>query len=134
MVRLCRTRKILTKMNTSCASTVKTPPSLTERMAGPGSDADRASAWTIRAGGNQALCSGDRRVARAWARACYEAFPGLDRLTWTSSVVGHGRRVALTERAADSIPERPDLLCPLSDPGPATAIPRAAHLIGYLVT
>ena len=94
---------------------------------------DLGSAWTTRAGGNQALNSGDRRVARAWARAIYGAFPDLDGLTWTSSVVGPGRNVALTERAADSIPQRPDLLCPLSDPGLAPAIQRAAHPIGYLV-
>lgn len=94
---------------------------------------DLGSAWTTRAGGNQALCSGDRRVARAWARAIYGAFPDMDGLTWASSVVGPGRNVALTERATDSIPERPDLLRPLSDPGLAPAIQRAAQLLGYLV-
>lgn len=94
---------------------------------------DLGSTWTTRAGGNQALCSGDRRVSRAWARAIYEAFPDMDGLTWPSSVVGPGRNVVLTERATGSVPERPDLLCPLSAPGLAPAIQRAAHLLGYLV-
>jgi hypothetical protein len=99
---------------------------------------DLGSTWTTRAGGNQALCSGDRNVSRSWARAIHRAIgtwtgPDLDGLTWPSSVVGPGKSVVLTERAADAIPHRPDLIRPLADPGLGPAVRRAAARIGYLV-
>jgi len=99
---------------------------------------DLGSTWTTRAGGNQALCSGDRGTSRSWARAIHAAsrtWPGpvLDGLTWPSSVVGPGRSLVLTEAAADAIPPRPDVLRPLADPGLGPAVQRAAARIGYLV-
>ncbi len=75
---------------------------------------DLASSWTSRAGGDQALCSGDRSAAQLWTRKIHTAFPTLDGLTWPSSIVGPGRSVAITERAKDAIPHRPDLLRPPS--------------------
>lgn len=100
---------------------------------------DLGSTWTSRAGGNQALCSGDRGTSRSWAREIHAAgpkWPGptLDGLTWPSSVVGPGRSVVITERAADAVPYRPDLLRPLADPGLGPAVQRAAEMAGYVVT
>lgn len=92
---------------------------------------DLASAWTTRAGGNQALCAGDRRVARRWARAIYEQLTDLDGLCWPSSVLGIGRSLAMFDRGSSAIPLRPDLHRPLADPALQPAIARAATRIGY---
>lgn len=92
---------------------------------------DLASAWTTRAGGNQALCAGDRRVARRWARAIYKQLAHVDGLCCPSSILGNGRSVALFDRASNAIPLRPDLHRPLADPALQPAIARAAARIGY---
>ncbi|MHB8264269.1 MAG: RES family NAD+ phosphorylase [Acidimicrobiales bacterium] len=97
----------------------------------PFSILDLGSTWTLRAGANQALCTGDRARAREWARAIYDAFPNLDGLTWPSAVLGPGRNVVLTDRATGAVPLRPDVLQPLSAPGLLPPIQRAAGRIGY---
>ncbi len=99
---------------------------------------DLGSAWLTRAGGNQALCSGDRRRSQTWGRSIHAAAKqwsnSIDGLSWPSSVLGPGRNAVLTEAAADAIPYRPDVLRPLHDPGLALALQRAAWSIGYLLT
>ena len=98
---------------------------------------DLGSTWPTRAGGNQALCSGDRTVSRSWARAIHAAATQwsapIDGLAWPSSVLGPGRNAVLTETAADAVPYRPDVLRPLNDPGLGAALQRAAWSLGYLL-
>ena len=90
-----------------------------------------ASTWTLRAGDNQALCAGDRRIAKQWGRAIYEQIEPLDGLQWPSSVLGAGLAVALYQAAEDVIPARLDLHRPLADPALASALARSATAIGY---
>jgi len=92
---------------------------------------DVDSRWTTRAGGNRALTAGSREVSRRWARAIYEQLEDLDGLTWRSSVVGHGRCVALWERATDSLPEHPEFNRALSDPALLDRLEEIAERIGY---
>ncbi|HWL42079.1 MAG TPA: RES family NAD+ phosphorylase [Ilumatobacter sp.] len=92
---------------------------------------DLAGPWTTRAGGNQALCSGDRGVAQAWARAIHAQFPTIDGVTWNSSVIGTGRVVALFERAEDAVPHLPDLHLPLDAPALRPTLARAATTLAY---
>lgn len=93
---------------------------------------DLASTWMTRAG-NQALCSGDRRQSRRWARAIYTQLSDLEGVCWASSVLGAGRCVALWERAADAIPERPDVHRGLADPALLPPISSIARQLGYLL-
>ena len=61
---------------------------------------DLDSGWITRAKGNQAIKSGPRGVARAWARAVYERYgTELRGLAYTSAVWGPGWCVALWEVA-----------------------------------
>ena len=79
---------------------------------------DLGSAWLLRAGGTQAVCSGDRARAREWARSIHAGLGGeVDGLTWPSSILGGGRCVVLWESAEDSMPTNPDLNLALADPG-----------------
>lgn len=63
--------------------------------------------WLARAGGNGALTSGARAVARRWSRAIYESYPTIDGLIWSSSALTGGRAMVLYERAADAVPAAP---------------------------
>lgn len=63
--------------------------------------------WLARAGGNGALTSGGRIVAREWSRAVYDTYPDTDGLVWSSSVLTGGRSIALYERAETALPKAP---------------------------
>lgn len=63
--------------------------------------------WLARAGGNGALTSGGRVVARTWSRAIYDAYTDIDGLIWSSSVLTGGRSIALYERAEAALPKAP---------------------------
>jgi hypothetical protein len=63
--------------------------------------------WLARAGGNGALTSGGRIVAREWSRAIYNTYPAVDGLIWSSSVLTGGRSIALYERAETALPKAP---------------------------
>lgn len=91
---------------------------------------DLGSTWTLRAGGNQALAAGDRNRAQEWARRIYTDLT-LDGITWTSSLLGRGRCLALFDRAADALPSAPDLHRPLGDPALRSALARTAATVGY---
>lgn len=86
--------------------------------------------WVTRAGGNQAICSGERDRARMWAREIHSCFADIDGVTYTSSVWGPGTCVALWERAARALPATPDAIRPLGDPSLATALAAAAIGLG----
>ncbi len=94
---------------------------------------DLTGDWPTRAGGSQAIASGPRTRAQAWARAIYEAYPRVEGLWYPSSM--HGGRPALVffERAADALPADPEVDVPLSHPGLLPDLVRAADALGYLM-
>lgn len=85
------------------------------------------SDWLARAGGNAALTSGARAVARAWSRAVYGDYGEVDGLIWASVPQPGGRSVALYERAADALPPHPSSHRSLDDPALQPALARIAH-------
>jgi hypothetical protein len=92
---------------------------------------DLTGLWPTRAGASMALNSGPRPRAQRWARAIYEAFPGLEGLLYGSSMAGNAACLALFERAADALPGNPELHRPLSDPTLEHLLLRAADSLGY---
>jgi hypothetical protein len=92
---------------------------------------DLTGLWPTRAGASTALASGPRPRARAWSRAIYAAYPEIDGLLYPSSMAGHAPAILLYERAATSIPPRPELHRALSDPALATVLTNAARDLNY---
>jgi hypothetical protein len=91
---------------------------------------DLGSGWTTRAGGNQAIRTGRRSTARAWARAIYETHPDLDGLAYGSSVWGPGLCAALWERSASAFPAASVAYRSLNDPALSIAVRAAAFDLG----
>jgi len=83
--------------------------------------------WLARAGGNGALTSGGRVVAREWSRAIYDAYPDVDGLIWSSSVLTGGRSIVLYERAQTALPKAPLSDRALSDRALQPALARIAE-------
>lgn len=92
---------------------------------------DLTRAWPTRAGASQAISSGRRDVARAWARRVREAFPELDGLWYPSSMDGGGLCLVLWSPAADALPAVPVLSRALTDPALADRLAGAASRLGY---
>jgi len=92
---------------------------------------DLAGAWPTRAGASQAISSGPRDRARAWARAIFAAYPDIDGLWYRSSMNGGQPAVCLWERAADAVVGPADALAPLDVPGLALPIARECRRLGY---
>ncbi len=90
------------------------------------------SAWIARAGGNAALTSGARAVARRWATAIWEQYD-VDGLAWGSAVLPPGRAVVLFERAASVLPAHPRINVPLSHPGLLPALARISRDYGLIL-
>jgi hypothetical protein len=89
--------------------------------------------WVTRAGGNQAICSGDRARSREWARLIYETHSDVAGLYYRSSIYGPGRCLTLWERAEPALPVRPDASRLLADPALAPALATAAEHLGTVV-
>lgn len=85
-----------------------------------------AGTWLARAGGNAALTSGPRAVARHWARAIWREYPDLDGITWSSAPMPGGKAVVLFERAESALPARPDVHIDLAQPALLPALARIA--------
>ncbi len=94
---------------------------------------DLDSGWVTRAGGNQAIISGPRSRARAWARCIYLGHEALDGLAYRSSVWGPGRCVALWERGRRAFPASPGTSRSLADPTLTAAVASAARELGTFV-
>jgi hypothetical protein len=92
---------------------------------------DLSRAWPTRAGASQAISSGRRDVARAWAREVRVAFPELDGLWYPSSMDGGGFCLVLWNPAADALPTAPVLSRALADPALADRLAGAATRLGY---
>lgn len=94
---------------------------------------DLTGDWPTRAGASQAIASGLRNRAQAWARTIYDAYPALDGLWYPSSMHGGHPAVVLFERAADALPTDPELDVPLTHAGLLPDLTRAANALGYLI-
>ncbi|MGI8536123.1 MAG: RES family NAD+ phosphorylase [Mycobacteriales bacterium] len=92
---------------------------------------DLSRSWPTRAGASQAISSGRRDTARAWARAIRGAFPNLDGLWYPSSMDGGSACLTLWTPAADALPAAPVLSRPLTDPSLADRLAGAADRLGY---
>jgi hypothetical protein len=92
---------------------------------------DLAGTWPTRAGASQAISSGPRDRARAWARAVFVAYPDVDGLWYRSSMDGGAPAVCLWERAADALPASPQLHVPLDAPALALPVARECRRLGY---
>jgi hypothetical protein len=95
---------------------------------------DLTGGWPTRAGASQAIASGPRGRAQAWARAIYEAYPAVEGLWYPSSMHGGPTALVLFERAEDALPAAPEVAIPLSHPGLLPDLVRAADVLGYLIT
>jgi hypothetical protein len=89
--------------------------------------------WPTRAGASQAIASGPRARAQAWARAIYDAYPTVEGLWYPSSRHGGHPALVLFERAGDALPADPEVDVPLSHPGLLPDLVRAADSLGYLI-
>jgi hypothetical protein len=94
---------------------------------------DLTGDWPTRAGASQAIASGPRPRAQAWARAVYEAYPKIDGVWYPSSMHGGHSALALYERAETSLLSTAELDIPLSHPGLLPDLTRAASSLGYLL-
>jgi RES domain-containing protein len=94
---------------------------------------DLTADWPTRAGASQAMASGPRTRAQAWARTIYEAYPRVEGLWYPSSMHGGHPALVLFEHATDALPGDPDIDVPLSHPGLLPDLVRAANALGYLI-
>lgn len=92
---------------------------------------DLTRLWPTRAGASQAIATGRRVTAQAWSRAIYRAYPEVAALAYRSSMAGSSINVALYERAAAAVSTSPVLHLPLTHPGLALSLARAASKLGY---
>jgi hypothetical protein len=92
---------------------------------------DLTRLWPTRAGASQAIATGRRVTAQAWSRAIYRAYPDVAALVYRSSMAGSSINVALYERAQASISTSPVIHLPLTHPGLALPLARAASKLGY---
>ncbi len=91
---------------------------------------DLTSRWPLRAGASQEINDGPRRLARAWSRGIYTAFPEIAGLCYRSKMHG-GLSVALYERAAAALPDTPILHEVLASLRLFDSLRRVAHDLGY---
>lgn len=100
---------------------------------------DLSSGWMTRAGGNQAICAGQRDKSREWARAIYAAYGRRGRtsqiagLAYPSSVWGPGSCIALWETGRVAFPRSPVVTRSLADPAFERAVAKAARDLGSYV-
>lgn len=92
---------------------------------------DLGGTWPTRAGASQALSSGRRDRAQAWARAVWSAYDDVEGLWYPSSMDGGAPAICLWERGAGALPRSPDLNLPLDAPALALPLARACAPIGY---
>jgi hypothetical protein len=92
---------------------------------------DVTGAWPTRAGASMAISTGSRRRAREWSRAIYDAYPQLAGIRYGSSMNANRPAFALYERSGVALPGAPLLDLPLSHPGLAVLLARAARRFGY---
>jgi hypothetical protein len=88
------------------------------------------SPWISRAGGNGAISSGMRGMARRWSRAIYHDYSDIDGIFYEAATLPAARSVALYERATNAVPFSPKITLPLEHPGLRAALKRIAYTYG----
>ena len=84
-------------------------------------------------GASMAIHAGPRPRARRWAQQLYEAYPEIDGLLYCASMYGNAPAVALFERGARAIPQRPVFHRELRDAVMANILTETGRVIGYEV-
>ncbi|HEX3825073.1 MAG TPA: RES family NAD+ phosphorylase [Mycobacteriales bacterium] len=92
---------------------------------------DLTGTWPTRAGASQAISSGARDRARAWAREIREAYDDIDGLWYRSSMDRGQPAVCLWESARGAMPAGPWAHLPLDAPALVLPLARACRAIGY---
>jgi len=94
---------------------------------------DLTGPFPTRVGASQALASGPRSSARAWAQAFYDCYTDLHGLLYRSSMAGDGIALALNERAIGdgALPKSPRFNLFLSEPRIRRMVSNAASRVGY---
>ncbi len=110
------------------------------RLARPVRLLDLASEWPTRAGASQAINSGRKDSARAWARAIFEEYD-IDGFWYPSSMSGtarrgvdprhHGHAIVLFGAGRSALPTHPVLNLGLDHPAITAAIAEIAERFGY---
>lgn len=94
---------------------------------------DLTGAWPTRAGASMAINSGPRPRAQRWSQAIYAAYPAVEGLYYASSMNANRPAVALYERGAGALPDRPVFHRALADVALSAAVVRAARRFDYAV-
>ena len=94
---------------------------------------DLTGMWPTRAGASMAIHSGSRVKARAWSRAIYAAYQGIEGILYASSMNANRPAFALYERARSALPATPALDLPLATPALTAPLAAAALEFGYAV-
>ena len=92
---------------------------------------DLTGIWPTRAGASQEINSGDRRQAREWSRAIYEAYPAVAGLWYRSKMHGGNAALALYERADVALPPTPSYHAALRSISSFDGLRNIAVQIGY---
>ncbi|MDQ6650591.1 MAG: RES family NAD+ phosphorylase [Actinomycetota bacterium] len=92
---------------------------------------DLAGSWPTRAGASQAISSGRRDRAQAWARAIWAAYPDVEGVWYPSAMDGGAPAVCLWQRAAAALPRFPEVNLPLDAPALALPLARSCLPLGY---
>ncbi len=110
------------------------------RLARPIRLLDLGSEWPTRAGASQAINSGRKDTARAWAQAIFEEYD-IDGLWYPSSMSGmarrggdprhHGHAIALFGAGRSALPTHPVLNLALDHPAIGAATAEIAERFGY---
>jgi hypothetical protein len=94
---------------------------------------DLTGTWPTRAGASMKISCGPRPTAQRWSRTIYEAYPEIEGICYGSSMRANKPCVALYERAADAMPDRPLFNRPLNDPTWLDVLRNTATDLGYLL-
>jgi hypothetical protein len=93
---------------------------------------DLSGLWPTRAGSSQEISSGPKRTTQEWARAIRAAHPDLDGLWYRSSMDSGDPAVCLWDPpSADTLPDHPDVLLPLSHAGLDLPLARVCDELNY---
>lgn len=92
---------------------------------------DLTGPWATRIGASGTIATGPHGRARRWARALFDAYPGVDGLLYRSSMNGQGLCQALWAPAREALPASPTLNRRLDDPLLFDTLRGACAKLGY---
>ena len=91
------------------------------------------SLYTTKIGLSTAIHSGRTEYSRAWARAFYQAYPGIDGICYASSMHNNSDAFALFEHAENALPVNPVFHTALVDRRLEKMLFTVARDIGYRI-